>query len=181
MCSLINVCRGIVSPLQITKRQKMTNCTCDSQKKYVLCCEQYITKKQLPESPEALMRSRYSAYSMANIDYIKDTMRDNALIGFDEMKAKRWANRVNWIKLEVLNSGNDHLNRAYVEFEASFVEGSRLKHLHEKSYFTREQGQWFYVDGTHLTPSCPEQKISLNTICPCGSKRKYKNCHARNY
>ena len=73
-------------------------CPCDSQKKY-LPCEPFITAKQ---SPEALMRSRYSAYTMANIDYIKETMRGNALAGLQELDAKRWAKRVTWIKLNVL-------------------------------------------------------------------------------
>ena len=79
-------------------------CPCDSQKKYLYCCEPFIMGKQIPETPEALMRSRYSAYTMANIDYIKETMRGNALVGFQELDAKRWAKRVTWIKLKVLKS-----------------------------------------------------------------------------
>ncbi len=110
-------------------------CPCDSQKSYLSCCEPFITSKQNPETPEALMRSRYTAYTMANIDYIKETMRDNSLIGFQEMDAKRWAKRVNWIKLNVLKSVIENASMGYVVFEASFVGGSRLKSIHEKSAF----------------------------------------------
>ena len=107
-------------------------CPCDSQKSYLSCCEPFITGKQSPETPEALMRSRYTAYTMANIDYIKETMRGNALTGFQEMDAKRWAKRVHWIKLNVLKSVIENTSTGYVIFEASFVDGSRLKSIHEK-------------------------------------------------
>ncbi|MDI9819698.1 MULTISPECIES: YchJ family protein [unclassified Legionella] len=160
-------------------RYLMVNCPCDSQKSYLSCCEPFITGKQTPETPEALMRSRYTAYAMANIDYIKETMRHGALIGFQETEAKRWAKRVHWIKLHVLKSDIKNSTTGYVEFEASFVDGSRLKSLHEKSRFMREEGQWYYVGGTHLPTVSTEQMISRTINCPCGSQRKFKNCHGK--
>ncbi|HBI21870.1 MAG TPA: hypothetical protein DDY37_04710 [Legionella sp.] len=152
-------------------------CPCDSQKNYLFCCEPFITGKQRPETPEALMRSRYSAYTMANIDYIKETMRGNALAGFQELDAKRWAKRVTWIKLNVLKSVTESLSLGYVEFEASFVDGSHLKSIHEKSEFIFEKGRWYYVGGQHLPTTHTEQIISRTMDCPCGSHRKFKNCH----
>ena len=152
-------------------------CPCDSQKKYLSCCEPFITGKQSPETPEALMRSRYSAYTMANIDYIKETMRGNALAGFQELDATRWAKRVTWIKLNVLKSVTESLSLGYVEFEASFVDGSHLKSIHEKSEFIFEKGRWYYIGGQHLPTADTEQMISRTMDCPCGSRRKFKNCH----
>ena len=152
-------------------------CPCDSQKKYLSCCEPFITGKQSPETPEALMRSRYVAYTMANIEYIKETMRGNALAGFQELDAKRWAKRVTWIKLKVLKCVTESLNRGYVEFEASFVDGAHLKSIHEKSEFIFAMGRWYYVGGQHLPTTHTEQIISRTMDCPCGSQRKFKNCH----
>ena len=152
-------------------------CPCDSQKNYSSCCEPFITGEQNPETPEALMRSRYSAYTMANIDYIKETMRGNALAGFQELEAKRWAKRVHWITLKVLRSVIESPVIGYVEFEANFVDGSRLKSIHEKSEFIFEKGRWYYTDGKHLPTAHTHQTISRNTACPCGSHRKFKNCH----
>lgn len=154
-------------------------CPCDSQKKYLSCCEPLITGKQRPETPEALMRSRYTAYTMANIDYIKQTMRGDALTGFQELDAKRWAKRAHWIKLNVLKSAIENTNTGYVIFEASFVDGARLKSIHEKSAFISEAGQWYYIGGTHLPTAHTEKMISRNMDCPCGSHRKFKNCHGR--
>lgn len=155
----------------------MVNCPCDSQKNYLVCCEPYITGKQSPETPEALMRSRYTAYTMADINYIKESMRAKALIGFNEADAKRWARRVVWISLNVIRTAIENPDRGHVEFEARFVEGSRLKAIHEKSDFIRENGRWYYTGGTHLPGEQPEQIISRSMSCPCGSQRKFKNCH----
>ena len=86
-------------------------CPCDSHNRYLSCCEPFITEKQRPETPEALMRSRYTAYTMANIEYIKETMRGKALIGFQDRDAMRWAKRVQWIKLTVLTSVIENAHR----------------------------------------------------------------------
>lgn len=155
----------------------MTKCPCDSQKNYLSCCEPFITGKQSPQTPEALMRSRYSAYTMANIDYIKDTMRGKALAGFQEQEARAWASRVKWIKLVVFKSVIESSSLGFVEFEASFVDGSQLKSIHENSEFIRDNGRWYYVGGQHLPTSATKQIISRTKDCPCGSRRKFKNCH----
>jgi SEC-C motif domain protein len=157
----------------------MINCPCDSQKSYLSCCEPYLSGKQIPAHPETLMRSRYTAYTMADMDYIKETMRGKALIGFQEAGAQRWAQKVNWIKLQVFTSVIENSNTGYVEFEASFVEGARLKSIHEKSEFAREEGRWYYIGGTHLPSSHTEKMVSRNTNCPCASQRKFKNCHEK--
>lgn len=155
----------------------MINCPCDSQKSYLSCCEPFISGKSTPSTPEALMRSRYTAYTMADIDYIKATMRGKATTGFQEIEAKRWAKRVHWIKLNVIQSVIETSSTGYVEFEAIFVDGSRLKSIHENSEFNFEKGCWYYVNGTHLPALSKESIISRAMPCPCGSLRKFKNCH----
>ena len=155
------------------------DCPCGSQKSYASCCGLFITGKQHPKTPETLMRSRYTAYTMANIDYIKETMHGNALIGFEEMDAKLWATRVHWIKLNVLKSVIENASLGYVTFEASFVDGARLKSIHEQSEFICEEGRWYYVDGKHLPTSHTERMMARNMDCPCGSHRKFKNCHGK--
>lgn len=56
------------------------SCPCKSGKRYADCCEPFITRINLPETPEQLMRSRYTAYSQANIDYIMGTMKGEASV-----------------------------------------------------------------------------------------------------
>jgi SEC-C motif domain protein len=124
----------------------MTDCPCGSQNTYVQCCAPYLTEKKYPLTPEALMRSRYTAYTMANIEYIEKTMCGPALVGFQAANATRWAKQVIWIGLKVLQTGLNNPNKGYVEFKASFMENNVLKLMHEKSEFIREQGRWYYID-----------------------------------
>ncbi len=49
-------------------------CPCGSGKGFDLCCEPYLAGKALPETAEALMRSRYSAYVRQLIPYLKETL-----------------------------------------------------------------------------------------------------------
>lgn len=158
----------------------MTHCSCGSQKDYATCCELYLTHQQKPDTPQELMRSRYTAYCLANIDYIQNTMRGKALVGFNAINAKRWATRMNWIKLTILETSMDNPHKGYVEFIATFVDGHVLNSMHEKSEFIQEEGKWYYVDGVQI-PSLDttKQLISRNSLCPCGSQRKFKNCHKK--
>ena len=159
----------------------MVECYCGSKNEYSFCCEPFITGNERPTTLEVLMRSRYTAYCLANINYIQQTMRGRALIYFDAMDAKRWANRVHWIKLEVLNKILDNPHKGYVEFIATFVDNCHLKSIHEKSEFIQEDGRWYYVDGVQfpLTESTSKSFITRNSLCPCGSQRKFKNCHGK--
>ena len=127
------------------------------------------------------MRSRYTAYTLANLDYIRDTMRERALAGFNENEAlaRRWAKRVVWIKLAVKQTAIESATRGHVEFEAFYVENGRLQSIHENSRFTCVDKRWYYTDGKQLPPTHSRQRISRTMDCPCGSLRKYKNCHER--
>lgn len=157
----------------------MSDCPCGSRVEYSMCCEPYVLGIKLPQSPEALMRSRYTAYSMANIDYIKNTMRGKAAIGFNEQGSKKWATRVSWINLCVHRAFIETPSKGFVEFTAMFVDGERLQSMHELSEFEYEDGRWFYVDGTHLAAEKTSLGVRVvrNTMCPCGSQKKFKNCH----
>jgi SEC-C motif-containing protein len=46
-------------------------CPCQSEKSYKDCCKPFVDEQALPQTPEQLMRSRYTAYSQAHIAYIK--------------------------------------------------------------------------------------------------------------
>ena len=155
----------------------MTDCFCNSKQRYATCCEPYLHHQKTPQTPEALMRSRYTAYCLGDMDYIQKTMQGPALAGFDAANSKRWATRVHWIMLNVLNTSLDNHGKGYVEFVARFVEGSKLKSIHEKSEFIQDKGRWYYIDGVQFVT--PTQTISRQGGCPCGSQRKFKNCHGK--
>ena len=113
------------------------------------CCGLYLKGGALPATPEQLMRSRYTAYSLAKIGYIARTMRGKALSEFNVQDAKRWALRVKWKGLHVVNTFLESDNKGVVEFIAQFQEGETLQRIHEISVFERIEGQWFYMEGSH--------------------------------
>lgn len=150
-------------------------CPCGLSLSYIECCGLYLDGKGKPMTPEALMRSRYTAFTLARIDYIKQTMLAQAAVGFDEISALNWAKSVHWLDLNVIKSYEENQDRGFVEFIARFLDGNRIKSIHELSEFKAIDASWYYVDGKPIADA--PMKIALNALCPCGSKRKFKNCH----
>jgi SEC-C motif-containing protein len=37
------------------------------------CCDKYVAGRALPPTPEALLRSRYSAYALGKVDHLVAT------------------------------------------------------------------------------------------------------------
>lgn len=158
----------------------MSNCACGTQLPYIKCCGIYHSNQQLAPTPELLMRSRYTAYTMANIDYIIKTMRGKPLVDFHPDESRRWASNVTWLGLEILDTQQESVDKGFVEFIARFMEGNKIKSIHEISEFHREHHQWFYVDGIQPNTSISKTiTISRNSPCPCKSQMKFKNCHGR--
>ena len=92
------------------------------------------------------MRSRYTAYTMNNLDYIEATMRGPALALFNK-KATQYPS-TQWLGLEVLKSYMDPKNPTvgYVEFIAHYKDNGMENQIHELSEFHLEDGHWYYVD-----------------------------------
>ncbi len=122
-------------------------CPCCSQKSYSQCCGRYIENGEIPETAEALMRSRYTAYSKANIAYIQATMREQAALGFDPIGAEQWAKAVRWKRLKVLRTFPHETdpNCYYVEFTAYMITQGKPQQLNEISEFKRIEGRWYYT------------------------------------
>lgn len=162
------------------KNENITNthCPCGSGNHYLSCCGVYIEQQQLPKTPEQLMRSRYSAYTLANIDYIIKTMQAPAANNFDPVSAKKWAEQVEWLKLEVVSSYFDSHNPTvgFVEFKAYYRLNQQPQCLHELSEFHLQNGQWYYFDGQTPANKAQQAKMSRNDPCVCGSGKKYKKC-----
>ncbi len=156
----------------------MHYCPCGSEILLENCCAPYVDGKSLPDTAEALMRSRYTAYSQANIDYIGATMTGPAAQDFDIEEAKKWAKQCVWRELRVLKAWPDpnNVNRAFVEFIAAYSIAEQQQSLHETSEFQRIDGRWFYVDGTFA--KAKQEKVGRNSPCSCGSGKKFKFCCA---
>jgi SEC-C motif-containing protein len=152
------------------------NCPCGTENKYEACCGKYIDKNETPPTPEALMRSRYTAFTQANTDYIAKTMVSPSIDDFNAEETKAFASSVEWLNLDIIKSSSQG-NQGLVEFKAHFKKKHDKHVIHEISSFTLKNGAWFYVDGS-LPPATRTVTIGRNDPCMCGSGKKYKKCCA---
>jgi len=110
---------------------------------YAQCCGRFIDGGDLPQTAEQLMRSRYTAYTQRNEPYLQATWHASTR----PAEAIAQDDAVKWLGLEVrkhVPAGDE----ATVEFVARYKVGGRAHRLHEVSRFVREDGRWFYVDGS---------------------------------
>lgn len=141
-------------------------CYCGSKKPFSECCEPFLDGKALPETPEELMRSRYSAYVLGNGAYIVATSAKENRYEDDVVLIEEYPRSVKWFGLEVLET-----KEKTVEFKAYYKDSDGIKVQHERSNFVFEDDTWLYKDGKIFN-----SKIERNQPCPCGSGKKYKKC-----
>ena len=159
-------------------------CPCGSTLYFSKCCKPYIKGRQQAPTPEALMRSRYSAYVTGEIDYIVDTsFGDKNQINRNGIKD--WSEKSKWLGLTIISAKTgteeDTDTAGIVEFKAEYERKQLRRIHHEIAKFIKRDGLWYYFDGTIL----PEQvirngtKIGRNETCICNSMKKYKHCCGR--
>lgn len=122
-------------------------CPCESHLSYDECCGPFINQLKLPSNPEALMRSRYTAFTRHDVNYLKNTMRGKALQNFTFDGFDAWLNTISWQGLTIIKSIMKNKNHGFVTFEARYLENNQMKIIREKSEFKKLAAQWFYIDG----------------------------------
>ncbi len=174
-------------------KSKINKCPCCSGLDFSECCAKYILDKEIPQTPEQLMRSRYTAYALADIDYVFETMRDFALKDADRAESLKWAKTSRWLGLDILKSSEvkETDTDASVEFVAKFIQDHKQHNLKEHAKFKKYNGRWYYVGdindvehghGCECHPTVTNvqpirvNKIGRNDPCTCGSGLKYKKC-----
>jgi SEC-C motif-containing protein len=131
----------------------MTNqeniCPCGTTKPYSECCQRFISKLELPQSAEELMRSRYRAYAKKEIDYIVETTHpDKREKNLKEILSSSLED-VAYTKLEVISttagSSSDKVGK--VLFKAHYASHQKEFTHTELSRFKRYKKIWYYYDG----------------------------------
>lgn len=125
-------------------------CPCGSGTKYKRCCRP-LHAGAPAATPEALMRSRYCAYAIAEVDYlIATTHPDGPQFRSD---TREWAAEIRsfctstrFEGLEVRSSGEQG-DRGEVVFFARLRHEARDASFVEHSVFVRENGRWMYYSG----------------------------------
>lgn len=126
-------------------------CYCNSEKNFEECCKPLIKGEQKAKTAEQLMRSRYSAYVVADINYLLNTHHATTRPTKERKAILKWAKSVKWVKLEVLHThkGLAGDKEGFVEFNAYYFDMGKMECIHENSYFVYENKQWYYKLGEH--------------------------------
>jgi len=97
------------------------------------------------------MRSRYAAYAMGLVDYIKDTTHPKSPHREDNddawtEKIGLFSQRTTFVSLSIVN---DHISEevAHVRFRAGLNQGGSDASFEENSRFERVNQRWAYVTG----------------------------------
>ena len=123
------------------------------------CCQPHLSGASVPQTAEALMRSRYTAYTLGNEAYLRLTWHPSTCPGGPIVNENE---RLQWLGLEVKSAlrlrqrkvnTEESPNRDTVEFVARYKSGGRAHRMHEMSSFVRETDsggvlRWYYLDGS---------------------------------
>lgn len=90
------------------------------------------------------MRSRYTAFALADDAYLRATWHPSTRPDALELESD-----LVWRRLVIIGTerGGPFDREGIVEFEAYWKQGETRGSLHERSRFVREDRRWLYVDG----------------------------------
>jgi SEC-C motif-containing protein len=156
-------------------------CPCGSGKSKEECCIPLFRGERQAKTATELMRSRYAAFALGEIDYIVNSHHPRTRDEVDREGATEWSKKAEWQGFDVVSSegGGEKDEKGVVEFVARYtIEHQEARH-HERAEFERQDGVWYFVDGQPVkakpvTRDAP--KVGRNDPCPCGSGKKHKRC-----
>lgn len=129
-------------------RQKITQkspCPCQSGLLFHQCCQRFLDSSSdlYPETAEQLMRSRYCAYVLNDLDYILKTWHpEHRPENLDLNDSGH-----QWIGLKIkstqLGQKNDLTGK--VHFIARFKINGKAHKLEENALFEKINGHWLYI------------------------------------
>ena len=127
-------------------------CPCGSTLAYDACCGSIIEGRKEALTCEALMRSRYVAFTMANIEYLIESHHTSTRQIKEIRAIKKWTKSIEWMGLIIVKCEAGDLNdeMGYVEFRAFYREAGQMEQIHERSLFNRENNKWVYLSGEHF-------------------------------
>ncbi|KAB1655077.1 YchJ family protein [Pseudoclavibacter chungangensis] len=119
-------------------------CACGSGDEYGSCCGPLHAGRRAAATAVQLMRSRYTAFVVGDVGYLRRTWHPRTRPGALEL-----GSAIRWLRLDILDTvaGGPFDNRGEVEFRAIHRDGDGRHVLHERSRFVRENRRWSYVDG----------------------------------
>lgn len=135
-------------------------CPCGGPR-YGSCCAPLHRGDRRAATAEQLMRSRYSAYALSEVEYLLRTHPSPEPLVRRRRELIASLALVRWRRLCILatTAGAPADRTGTVSFEAHYTVGGREGVLRERSLFGREgerpDGQWLYLKALDLADSGP--------------------------
>jgi SEC-C motif-containing protein len=147
------------------------SCPCHSGRRYAECCEHRHDGTQPAETPEALMRSRFSAFALGLGEYLVETLAANhpdraAPRDVLARELSRARDTQRFLGLRIIHAATAG-NRGEVLFHARIFERGENRSFAELSTFTREDGRWRYASGEllpHDALPCAPDELTLEAF-----------------
>lgn len=132
------------------------DCPCGSGRKFKKCCGPALEGTVWPDTPEALMRSRYTAYAVGNAAHLFRTAHPEheSVKGLNPARFTRetleYCRRMEFTGLIVHEAQpEDDAGVARVRFTARYRAGGKEDSFTELSDFVRHEGRWVYRSGQY--------------------------------
>ncbi|MCK9337490.1 MAG: SEC-C domain-containing protein [Arcobacteraceae bacterium] len=130
-----------------------SKCPCGSGNKYKNCC-QVFHKGAIAKNALFLMKSRYSAYVVGDVNYIiKTTHQENKEYKQDlqswKKEIKSFSDETEFVKLEIFDFQDGELE-AFVTFRVNMKIDDTYTFFTEVSRFVHLENRWLYIDGEFI-------------------------------
>jgi SEC-C motif domain protein len=122
-------------------------CPCTSGRPYAACCGPLHRGDREADTPEALMRSRFAAFALADAEYLWRTLHPDHEDRADDRTTvvaalKATARSLRFMRLTILDASGDQ-----VTFRAAVFAKGQDRSFTERSTFAREGTAWRYLSG----------------------------------
>ena len=154
-------------------------CPCHSKKRYADCCGPLHRGAREAATPEELMRSRYSAFALGEVDYLAKTLSKDHPDRTESAAAEYRRARENqrFLDLCIIHTSIDG-EVGEVLFYARIFERGRDCSFVELSAFVREDGAWRYASGvmveTKDLPADPRKMTREEVLAVTGTRRSVR-------
>ncbi len=123
-------------------------CPCHSGRRFTECCGPILKGARKAATPEELMRSRYAAFALGEVDYLAKTLcaehPDKTETAADDYRRAREGLR--YLDLHIMHASTEG-DVGEVLFYARIFERGVDRSFVELSGFVREDGAWKYASG----------------------------------
>jgi SEC-C motif-containing protein len=139
------------------KVERNDACPCGSGRKYKKCCLPYLELIEWPPTPEALMRSRYTAYVVGHAQHlyrtthpdhesVRDVPRERYI-----RETEEYCKQIEFVGLTIHATWEpDEDGIAQVEFTADYILDGEASSFSERSSFVQVADRWVYLNGREV-------------------------------